>query len=144
MFSRITPLARHVAVASVSLLLVVSAIGYMLSPVEQALAATVSSHVTKANHESIEGKIQSKWRGFVIRVTKRVHGRTIVVANVKLGRRGKFDVSVRPGVYQVTVKHGSLRMTKRVKVAKGRSDFVAVKVIKSRGGFGIAPVIFNY
>lgn len=142
-WTRLAPLARHIAVASMSLLLVASTIGYVFSPVEEALAANVSTMVTKG-HPSVEGRIQGKHKGVVIRIAVRRRGHLVILRTVKPNRDGRFHVAVKPGRYIVVIQDGRHRVTTRVKVTKGHSDFFVVKVVKKRGGFGIAPVVFNY
>lgn len=143
--STIGLIARQVAVASASLLLVASSLGYLLSPVSEALGASVHAVAAKTHHEAIEGKVETKnARGFVVVVLKRVHGHEVVVAVEKVGRNGRFFIRVAPGRYVTVIKHGHHQVSETVKVTSGHAAFIVVKVSHKRGGFSIAPVIFNY
>lgn len=143
--TRIATYARHLAIASVSLLLVASAVGYALSPVSDALAASVTAVTAASHHESVEGKLQGKYvSGVTVRVEKRVKGHVVVVGTRTVGHSGRFNVPVTPGKYEVVISKGHKHVTKQVKVARNHAEFIVVKVSKTHGGFGIAPVIFNY
>lgn len=137
-------LACNLAVASASMLLVLSAVSYVFASSTEALAAIVSSVSSPHGHESIEGRIQGAPAGHVtIRViAQRGHKR--VVRTVRVGRGGHFDVSVAPGHYTLVISDGSKHVSEHLTVRSHRSEFVVVKVTHTSGGFGIAPVIFNY
>lgn len=142
-WTRLTSLARHAVVASMSLLLVVTTMSFALSPAESALAANVSVKKTHG-HEAIEGAVKGKAKGVIVRVIAREHGRLVVLRTVKLGANGRFDVSVKPGQYKVVIQDGKHKVARVVKVTKGHSEYFGVTVVKKGGGFGIAPVVFNY
>lgn len=139
-------IARHLAVASLSLLVIASSVAYVFSPIEEALAAKAATVASTAHHEAIDGKVQSKYavHGVVVRVLEQEHGRNVPIATVRLDRNGRFHIPVHPGHYKVVIKHGDDRLTERVSVTRGHSEFIVVVVSKTRGGLGIAPVIFNY
>lgn len=126
------------------MLLVLSAASYVFASSTEALAAIVSSVSSPKGHESIEGRVQGTPTG---RVTIRVvtqRGRKQVARTVRVGRDGRFDVSVAPGHYTLVISDGSRHVSEHLTVQRGKSEFVAVKVTQHSGGLGIAPVIFNY
>ncbi|MGD1058667.1 MAG: hypothetical protein ABR992_14770 [Solirubrobacteraceae bacterium] len=135
-------LIRRVAVGSVSLVLVTSAVSYAITPAGTAIAAVVAAVASPAGHEAIEGKVQGS--GVTVRIVKLVNGKTTVVATTKVGRNGHFDIPVKPGSYKMVIMHGSKQVVEKVKVTSGHSAFIVVKVSQTGGGLGIAPVIFNY
>jgi hypothetical protein len=138
-------LVRHLAVAAVSLLLVLSAASYVFASTTEALAAIVSSVSSRQGHESIEGRIQGSPSGQVtIQVISHRRGKRSVLRTVRVGRNGHFKVPVKPGRYTLVIMHGSKRVTKDLTVNNSRSAFVVVQVTRHSGGFGLAPVIFNY
>jgi hypothetical protein len=140
--------ARHLAVASVSLAIVASATGYVLSPAVDAMAAQVSAVTAVAGKEAIKGRVTSGKggaAGTIVRVVKRVNGKDRVVARAKVDAKGEFSIPARPGKYTVVLQRGSTSQKRvAVSVTKGHSVFVGAEVTKTAGGWSIAPVIFNY
>ncbi len=135
----------HLAVASVSLLLVLSGVSYVFASTTDALAAAVSSVSSRAGHESIEGRIQGPLSGHVtIEVISHLRGRKAVLRKFKLGRNGRFDVQVKPGHYTLVIVDGAKRLTENLVVGSRHSEFVVVTITRHGGGFSLAPVIFNY
>jgi hypothetical protein len=131
-----------VAAASVSLLLIVSAISYAIAPAGTALAAAVASVTSRAGHASIKGRVQGS--GVTVRVVEQINGKTTVIGTTKVSRNGHFNIPVAPGNYKLIISDGSKHVVKSLKVTSGHSAFVVVKVTQTDGGLGIAPVIFNY
>ncbi len=133
------------AVASVSLLLVTSAVEYVFAPVSESLGATLAAVASKPHHCYIGGKVQGKHvRGLHVRVMGHGRGHMVLVDDVRVGKSGRFHIPVRPGAYEVVLTHGSHRMTMKVTVTSTQSEFIVVKVTETRDGLGLIPVIFNY
>jgi hypothetical protein len=138
-------LTRHLAVGTASLLLVASSAAYVLSPMQAALAARLSSVPSRPHREAIEGRLQVKRaRGFIVEVIARHGRRERMLAIVHVGRSRRFDVRVRPGRYLVVIRHGHEVLRHWVRVAKDRSAFIVVKLSRRRDGISLVPVIFNY
>jgi hypothetical protein len=152
---RISRLVQHLAVATVSLLVMGAAAIYALAPESEAIGATVRA-VASSGHSAVEGRIlngKSAARGVSVEVLGNVrfrrHGRWVTRAEpvgiATTGRTGRFSIRVRPGKYFVVVEDGSkakLRLT--VTVRRGKSVFVLGKITKRAGGLAIVPVLFNY
>lgn len=135
-------LARNLAVASVSTLLVLSAASYVFASTTEALATIVSSVPSSKGHQSIEGRVQGKSAGHItIRI---IEQNRQVLRTVRVDRNGRFDVPVKPGRYTLVISEGSKHITEHLTVRNGRSEFVVVEVTHHSSGLGIAPVIFNY
>lgn len=152
---RITRLAQHVAVATVSLLVLGAGAIYALAPESEAIGATVTA-VASSGHSAVEGRIlkgKSAARGVTVEVLGNVRfkrqGRWVTRAEpvgiATIGRTGRFSIPVRPGKFVVVVQDGAkakLRLT--VTVRSGKSVFVLGKITKRAGGLAIVPVLFNY
>jgi hypothetical protein len=140
-------LLRHLAVASVSLLLVLSGVSYVFASSTEALATTVASVSSRGGHESIEGRVQGSFSGDVtieLIEQRRGSGKQFVLRRMKLDRNERFNVPVKPGRYTLVIIDGAKRITENLMVRSGRSEFVVVEVTRHSAGFGLAPVIFNY
>lgn len=138
-------LFRHLAVASVSLLLVLSGVSYVFASTKEALAAAVASVSSRGGHESIEGRFQgAPSRHVTIEVISRLRGKQFVLRRMTLGRNGRFNIAVKPGHYTLVIIDGAKRVTESLIVRSGHSEFVVVEVTHHSTGFGLAPVIFNY
>jgi hypothetical protein len=138
-------LSRNLAIGSASLLIVASSAAYVLSPVQAALAARVTTIRSRPQHEAIEGRLQIKRaRGFIVVVFARRGRRERRLALVHVGRSHRFYVRVRPGRYLVVIRHGREALRRWVRVTKDHSVFIVVKHARRRGALALVPVIFNY
>lgn len=170
--SRINAMTRNLTVGATSLLLVGSAVGYVVSPVSQSLAASYQNLSVKTGHESIEGRVSGASAGLTVTVEKtvpaktvttgchKVHkngktvitgcrtvhtpAKTVVVGHRGVGASGRFSIPVTPGDYQVVFKDGTAKVTEKVTVQQQHAEYFVVKVTKKNHSFGIAPVVFNY
>lgn len=140
----LTRVARQLAVALTSGLILLIAAAYLISPAEEAISATVASVATVPGQESVEGWIfSSDGRGSVVRVFRREPHRKLIAA-LKVGPEGFFYVRVHPGRYQVVFQHLSRRVIRNVFVGRGQAKYFLVKVRKRHHGAGIIPVLFTY
>jgi hypothetical protein len=120
----------------------VSAVSYAVAPAGEALAAVVAISAAKPGHQAIEGRVQGA--AVTLRLVKTEDGRNVTVGNVRVGDGGRFHLPVGAGAYKLIIHRGNMKAVESLTVRSGKSEFVVVKVSKTGGLVGIAPVVFNY
>src|SRR6186713_446140 len=87
---------RHLALATVSLLVVASLAAYAVAPSGEAVAADAREEPARPGKEAIKGTAP---RGTEIRVLKRTPNGRRPIAKRVVGASGRFSIEVRAGRY---------------------------------------------